>query len=120
MRGVTGRDALQQAGIRVHAVTAPTDAVGASRKRAIKTNATRLVAVWERMISREMLEEHRCLLDQREALGGCDVLNTSSEPRVVSQPGAQPPGMRWPHFVGSRLSITENSGVTRRECGYTR
>jgi hypothetical protein len=28
--------------------------------------------------------------------------------------------MRWPHFVGSRLSITENSGVTRRECGYTR
>jgi integrase len=31
-----------------------------------------------------------------------------------------PPGMRWAHFVGSRLSSTENSGVTRRECGYTR
>lgn len=28
--------------------------------------------------------------------------------------------MRSAHFVGSRPSSTENSGVTRRECGYTR
>jgi hypothetical protein len=30
------------------------------------------------------------------------------------------PGIRGAHVVGSSSSRRENSGVTRRECGYTR